>query len=505
MPLQMKLWSRHFPGSRAPSPRSITLAFQPSIDFYMSIFLILRRVYGPNTTEIPRMIQIHMYVAIDEGLGRNLYYYFVTSSNSPATDPLVLWMNGGPGCSSFDGFIYEHGPFSFEMNSTSGGLPILTVNPYSWTKVASIIYLESPAGVGFSYQNVTTDYSTDDLKTAKDVHSFLLKWFEEYPEYQSNSFYVSGESYAGVYVPTVTQEIVAGIQNGTTPIINLKGYLVGNGVTDEVFDGDALVPFAHGMGLISDQLFEELERDCNSSYWNATNSACVAKIGELNEDISALNIYNILEPCYHDVSIQDGIIKAHGLPESFGSLGETNRTLPTRRRMFGRAWPLMAPVRAGKIPSWSALGLLAVPCLDFSIANRWLNDPAVREAIHAQPVSVIGTWVVCADLSYDHNAGSMVPYHRGLLNGGYRALIYSGDHDMCVPFTGSQAWTRSMGYEVVKDWHPWLTDGQVAGYAIMYGRNLTFITIKGSGHTVPEYKPQEALTFLEKWLSGDTL
>ncbi|MCO5549406.1 hypothetical protein L7F22_002877 [Adiantum nelumboides] len=442
------------------------------------------------------------YVTIEEMVGRNLYYYFVTSSNSPSTDPVLLWMNGGPGCSSFDGFIYEHGPFSFEMNSTSGGLPILSVNPYSWTKVASIIYLESPVGVGFSYQNVTPDYSTDDLKTAKDVHSFLLKWFEEYPEFQSNAFYVAGESYAGVYVPTVVQEIVTGIQNGTTPTINLKGYLIGNGVTDEVFDGDALVPFAHGMGLISDQLFEELERDCNSSYWNATASACVSKIRELVQDTSALNIYNILEPCYHDTSIQDRIIKAHALPASFGGLGETRRALPVRRRMFGRAWPLMAPVRAGKVPSWSALGLLDVPCLDFRIANRWLNDPAVREAIHAQPVSVIGTWVVCADLTYDHNAGSMLRYHNNLVNEGYRALIYSGDHDMCVPFTGSQAWTRSMGYGVVEDWHPWLTNGQVAGYAVEYGRNLTFITIKGSGHTVPEYKPQEALTFFQTWLSG---
>ncbi|MCO5606999.1 hypothetical protein L7F22_061190 [Adiantum nelumboides] len=122
-------------------------------------------------------------------VGRNLYYYFVISSNSPSTDPVLLWMNGGPGCSSFDGFIYEHG--------------------------CKHHLFESPVGVGFSYQNVTPDYSTDDLKTAKDVHSFLLKWFEEYSEFQSNAFYVAGESYAGVYVPTVVQEIVTGRRNDT--------------------------------------------------------------------------------------------------------------------------------------------------------------------------------------------------------------------------------------------------------------------------------------------------
>lgn len=445
------------------------------------------------------------YITADDEDRHTLYYYFVTSSNNPATDPLILWMNGGPGCSSFDGFIYEHGPFSFEANGTSGGLPSLTINPYSWTKVASIIYLDSPAGVGFSYSNVTKDYSTGDFKTSKDVHAFLLKWFEEYPEFQLNPFYVSGESYAGVYVPTVVREIVTGIQNGTKPIINLKGYLIGNGVTDEVFDGDALVPFVHGMGLISDQLYKEVQRVCNSSYWNATDSACIAKLDELNEDVSALNVYNILEPCYHDTSVQDGIVMVHGLPQSFRSLGERERALPIRRRMFGRAWPLMQPVRPGRVPSWPALGLTSVPCLDFEIANRWMNDPSVRKAIHAQPVSVIGIWTVCADISYDHDAGSMLPYHKYLLNEGYRALIYSGDHDMCVPFTGSEAWTRSMGYEVVTDWHPWFTNNQVSGYAIVYGKNLTFVTIKGSGHTVPEYKPQEAFNFFKQWLSGESL
>lgn len=46
---------------------------------------------------------------MDEVNGRNLFYYFVVSEGDPAKDPVVLWLNGGPGCSSFDGFIYEHG------------------------------------------------------------------------------------------------------------------------------------------------------------------------------------------------------------------------------------------------------------------------------------------------------------------------------------------------------------------------------------------------------------
>ena len=46
---------------------------------------------------------------MNETHGRELFYYFVESEGHPATDPVVLWLNGGPGCSSFDGFVYEQG------------------------------------------------------------------------------------------------------------------------------------------------------------------------------------------------------------------------------------------------------------------------------------------------------------------------------------------------------------------------------------------------------------
>lgn len=76
---------------------------------------------------------------------------------------------------------------------------------------------------------------------------------------------------------------------------------------------------------------------------------------------------------------------------------------------------------------------------------------------------------------------------------------------MCVPFTGSEAWTRSMGYRIIDEWRPWFVGDQVAGYTQGYDHNLTFATIKGSGHTVPEYKPREAFAFYQRWLSGEPL
>ncbi|GLT87817.1 hypothetical protein SLE2022_058770 [Rubroshorea leprosula] len=439
------------------------------------------------------------YVSIEE---KNLFYYFVKSEENPSTDPVVLWLNGGPGCSSFDGFVYEHGPFNFEAGKTPGSLPTLHLNPYSWSKVSNIIYLDSPAGAGLSYSTNTSDYVTGDYQTAADTHAFLLKWFELYPEFVNNPFYISGESYAGIYVPTLASEVVKGIQGGAKPTINFKGYMIGNGVTDPRYDGNALVPFAHGMGLISDDIFEEVTTACRENY-NTLSESCDAAFIKVDKALEGLNIYDTLEPCYHDPAMQSNT----NLPTSFQQLGTTERPLGVRKRMFGRVWPFRAMVPDGLVTPWpELLQKKSVPCTNDEVATAWLNDPAVRDAIHAKPVSVAGPWELCTSrLQFTHDAGSMIPYHFNLTALGYRALIYSGDHDMCVPFTGSQAWTRSIGYNVIDEWRPWLSTGQVAGYLQGYSHNLTFLTIKGAGHTVPEYKPREALDFYRRWLDGERI
>ncbi|KAL4355966.1 hypothetical protein AHAS_Ahas09G0039500 [Arachis hypogaea] len=421
------------------------------------------------------------YVTVDENHGRSLYYYFVVSESKPAEDPVVLWLNGGPGCSSFDGFIYEHGPFNFEPAKTAGGLPTLHLNPYSWSKVSNIIYLDSPAGVGFSYSKNQTDYDTGDIKTAIDSHAFLLKWFELYPEFLSNTFFIAGESYAGVYVPTLAYEVAKGIDAGVKPKLNFKGYMVGNGVCDEQFDGNALVPFVHGMGLISDDLYQEVNAECNGNFYNPLNDNCSSKLAKVDQIIDGVNIYDILEPCYHATEEEEFNKETYiRLPSSFRKLGETERPLPVRKRMFGRAWPLRAPVRAGIVPTWPELSNNNnVPCTDDRVATAWLNNEAVRKAIHTAEESLVNSWVLCTDvIFFNHDAGSMIKYHENLTSKGYRALIYSGDHDMCVPFTGSEAWTRSLGYKIVDEWRPWSTNGQVAGFIQGYDKNLTFLTIK---------------------------
>ncbi|RZC63411.1 hypothetical protein C5167_025157 [Papaver somniferum] len=301
-----------------------------------------------------------------------------------------------------------------------------------------------------------------------------MKWFEQYPEFLSNPFHISGESYAGIY-----------------------GYMIGNAATDWEFDGNSLVPFAHGMGLIPDVLFEEVTTACNGTFYGNDNQRCKEKLEKVHDNVSGLNKYNILEPCYHgseDREIENGNIRP---PSSFRRLGETERPLPVRKRILGRAWPLGAPVRDGIVPTWpQLLKSKNLPCTDDEVASAWLNNEAVRKAIHAREENLI--WEICTDkILYNHDLGSMIKYHRNLTAWGYRALVFSGDHDMCVPYIGSDRWTRSLGYKILDEWRPCYLQG--------YDNNLTFLTIKGAGHTAPEYKPKEALAFYSRWLAGEKI
>ncbi|CAI9106004.1 OLC1v1005052C1 [Oldenlandia corymbosa var. corymbosa] len=419
------------------------------------------------------------YVKLNTSPSKHLFYYFIESERNPTKDPVVLWLNGGPGCSSFDGFVYEHGPFKFEKGKKKGDFPILYPNPYSWSKVSNIIYLDSPSGVGFSYPWLPSS----DSQTAIDSHAFLLKWFELYPEFQPNRFYISGESWAGIYVPALAAEIDKGSRNynEATPRINLKGYIIGNGVCDFHIDGTpSYLSFAHGMALISDQLYKQAQA-CMGHV--SGNDKCEMVWLKINKVLAGLNEYAILEPCYHGYKSE-----------------ETNSSFLE----LGRAWPNRARVRDGKVPTWRESAQsrfhygVKIPCFDDEVATTYLNDVRVRKAIHASPE--VQSWNLCVGMDYEADLGSMVPYHKDLTSKGYYALIYSGDHDMNVPFIGTQQWTAALGYEIVEEWRPWFTDGQVAGFLQSYANNLTFLTVKGAGHTVPTYKPGECLHFYDSWL-----
>lgn len=230
------------------------------------------------------------YITVDKDAGRALFYTFVESAGLPESDPVVLWLNGGPGCSSLaGGFLSELGPFF----PTPAG-KALSANAYSWHRVANMIYLDSPAFVGYSYSNSSEDLIVGDKRTARDARVFLLGFFERFPHLKANVFWLSGESYAGHYVPNLALEIVKGNKaaksaaaeaggsgdssaSGRPPrmlredrsrprgIINLKGFLVGNAWTDATFDNKGALNYWHSHGLISFAARDGVEESCDFS------------------------------------------------------------------------------------------------------------------------------------------------------------------------------------------------------------------------------------------------
>ena len=185
------------------------------IIFAVNLFL----VFAANDDEIkdlpglPKAINFKQYSGyLDITEGKHYFYWFVESQKDPENAPVVLWLNGGPGCSSLFGNLGENGPFRVNADGKT-----LVLNPHSWNTVANVIYLESPVSVGFSYKD-DKKYHNTDKSTAEDNHLALEAFFEKFPNLKKNPFYITGESYAGVYIPMLAQQIFA-----TKSAIKLKG------------------------------------------------------------------------------------------------------------------------------------------------------------------------------------------------------------------------------------------------------------------------------------------
>ncbi|CAN6338914.1 unnamed protein product [Urochloa humidicola] len=420
------------------------------------------------------------YVSTDEDTGSELFYYFVESERSPATDPVFLWLTGGPRCSAFCGVAFEIGPINFVVEPYDGALPRLVYNPDSWTRAASVLFLDSPVGTGFSYARDPEGYNVGDISSSRQVVTFLRKWFDDHPWLLSNPFYVGGDSYAGKTVPLVVQYISEGIEEMRHPLINLKGYLVGNPVTGENIDTNSRIPYAHSHGIISDQQYEAAMANCKGDYVSPTNKLCADVLQTIEDLMSEVDKNDILEPTCPFDSPKQG------------------RDSLTRRALAEEHYYRLS----GPPEEHSSR------CFEyrFYLSYFWANDNATRAALGIKEGTVT-EWVRCkrSGFPYTYDFHSSIKYHFNLTTRGYRLLVYSGDHDLVVPFSGTHAWIRSFNFSIVDDWRAWHLDGQAAGFTIKYANDLTFATVKGGRHTAPGNRPKECLAMAKRWLHNEPL
>ncbi|KAM9061114.1 lysosomal protective protein-like [Sarcophilus harrisii] len=425
----------------------------------------------PGLAELPNFKQWSGY--LQAGLDKYFHYWFVESQGNPESDPLVLWLNGGPGCSSMEGLLAENGPFRINDDGS------LYMNPYSWNLVANVLYLESPAGVGYSYSS-SQNYKIDDQQVAADNYQALQSFFAKFPNFTSNDFYVFGESYAGVYVPSLSAQIVKGPAS-----INFKGFGVGNGMNNYQLNDETLIEFSYYHGIIGDNLWESLNTYCCSegvcNFYNSTQEQCLDSILEAYRMIQGvgLNIYNLYAPCW-------------------GATGYQERYAADMSNLYRQyQFNVAVPPPGAPIPG--------VPkCINATAMYVWLNQNNVRQALHIP--GFLPNWELCSTQvtsQYQRQYMDMAPFYQELLQSNVRILVYNGDTDMACNFLGAEKFVESLNQPVMTTYQPWYYQRQVAGFFKEY-EQITFLTVKGSGHMVPQYRPAQALKMFECFLKNTT-
>lgn len=394
------------------------------------------------------------YVTVNSTSGKALFYYFAEAAEDPSTKPLVLWLNGGPGCSSLGGAMLEIGPFFVNSDNRT-----LSTNKYAWNNVANMLFLESPAGVGFSYSNTTSDYNnTGDSSTATDSYTFLVNWLERFPEYKGRDFFITGESYGGHYIPQLANTILSNNKITNAPFINLKGVAIGNAYLDDNTNTRATMDYFWTHAMISREAHQAVQKNC--SFNGTYTGGCRTAITAANMELGIIDPYNIYASvCWNASNPQE----LHGMAANTD------------------------------------------PCALYYI-QTYLNNPEVQRALHANTTGLKRPWTDCSDIITPENwkdaPVSMLPSIRRLISSEVSTWLYSGDVDSVCPVTSTQYSLDLLGLPTNSSWRSWYSDDdQVGGYVIGY-KGLVFATVRGAGHMVPTYQPRRALTLFSSFLQG---
>ncbi|GAV75573.1 Peptidase_S10 domain-containing protein [Cephalotus follicularis] len=422
------------------------------------------------------------YVSVGDLEEVQLFYYFIESARNPVRDPLLLWLTGGPGCSALSGLVYEIGPLTFDYETFNGSLPSFVINPYAWTNIANIIFLDAPVGTGFSYSTTQEGYRSTDTLSSKSTYEFIRKWVTDHPQFSKNPLYIAGDSYSGVIVPMVTLHIANGNNAKLKPHLSLQGYMLGNPVTNVHDDENSRVQYYHRVGLIPNEIYNEAKTHCNGEY-----------VTPDPDNVKCVNAIALIAVC----TLQ--VCDAHILEPKCSFASPKPKGLQWGRRFFeDEPVDLILATRQEAEENWCRNS-------NYVLSYVWANDASVQEALHIRN-GTIEDWNRCnKSLDYTTDILSTVDYHKVLIKDGYRALVYSGDHDMLIPYTGTVTWIHSLNFTIVDGWRPWFVEGQIAGFTVRYrkaiGDGLVFATVKGAGHTAPEYKPKQCLAMVDRWLS----
>ncbi|KAK3213762.1 hypothetical protein GRF29_28g874914 [Pseudopithomyces chartarum] len=428
-------------------------------------------------------------ISDDPDESRQLFFWFFPSTQAETPKEVVIWLNGGPGCSSLSGLLTENGPFLWEAGTLS---PV--ANPYSWTNLTNMIWVEQPVGVGYSQG---TPNITNEIELAAEFRGFWKNFMSTFGM-ESWDVYVTGESYAGFYVPYIADSFIGA--NDTT-YYNLKGISINDPIIGDETNQQQVV------GLPYVEYWQNLI-DLNETFLN-----------DIREKQASCNYSSYLDTYFQFPPPQ----------EAFPVLPAPSRANDYSCDQFDNLYSAILEVNpcfniyhiTETCPHpFSQLGIVNSGDYQPPGAEVYFNRTDVQEALHA----VVGTnWQQCTDVNVFGNGtargsdSSPGPAIDGTLarviEFTNNTLIGSGDLDFLLSTNGTllavqnMTWNGLQGLQAYPStplyapYHPEYNGGALAGSGIQgvwsTERGLTFYTAHLAGHELPGYTPGVAYRMLE--------
>jgi cathepsin A (carboxypeptidase C) len=367
----------------------------------------------------------------------DLFYWLFESRADKAKDPLVVWLTGGPGCASEIATFIENGPFKINPKDLS-----LKSHPYSWNNNANLLFLDQPLGTGFSRGKKLV---RTEEEIAADFYTFMTEFLKTFPQFEGRDLFITGESYAGHYIPAISTHIVK--QGGLN--LKFKGVAIGNGLMSVYWQYPGFADFAYENKLVDQAEYKSLQKGfklCQNLVKQGLKKVALAQC-------------------------QSQMLRIVGNPPRFN--------------LYDIRLPCEGPL-----------------CYDFSFVDNFLDQPKVKKAL-----GVTGrSWEECNNdvhraLSDDWMT-DLTADVSFLIQKGLQVLIYHGDQDFICNWKGGETvsnnfdWSgkekfANMGYSKWEDW------GEVK-----HLDNLTFLRIFKAGHMVPMDQPEAALVMLDRFMKG---
>lgn len=408
-----------------------------------------RRARVPFTESL-RIKSYSGYFTVNKIYDSNqFFWYFPAMIPDAKNAPVIVWLQGGPGASSLYGLFTENGPlrvrnFKFERRK------------YNWALNHHVIYIDNPVGTGFSFTNDSRGYCTDETQVGAQLYSTLVQFFQLFPDLQQNKFYVTGESYAGKYVPALAYTIHK--RNPSAKVkINLKGIAIGNGLSDPEHQ---LVygKYLNQIGLIDfnqAKVFEEYEK-------KTINFIKQKKFNDAFESFDTLLNGDLIDG-------KSIFTNMTGFKFYFNYLHTKDYT------------------------AYEDFGPMIQKC-------------AVRKSIHVGDKPFNTGKEVEQHLKQDVMK-SVAPWISELLDH-YDVVIYNGQLDIIVAYPVTVNYLKNLNftgadlYKTAKRFI-WEVDGEVAGY-VKQANKLIEILVRNAGHMVPGDQPKWALDLITRFTHEKT-